>query len=454
MKLNKWFFSLFSYKGKRIYKRDKNKVLNFFVSWFLVLFLLLMLLFYGKDFFSSDFNIPNFISDFSTGYFVVAVVVSSVVSAAVLLIFSLFFSNYIKGLFHRRKLARMIIDNRWYETTQEMREGFFKDISPGRAKTVITYFPRIYYKFKNGFVYINVEIPMGRYQKLLLNLENKIESGLFLELYTKELKENFVEYILISDIDKSRITIRDVAVDNGSIRLMKNLYWEYDKLPHMLIIGGVGGGKTYFILTLIYSLKQANSELYIVDPKNSDLADLGTVLPNVYHEADDIVDCIDDFCNRMHERNAMMKSRSDYEIGKNYADLGLPANFLIFDEYVSFMDMIGKASKDVMDKIRQIVMLGRQSGFFVILACQRPDAKYLGDGIRDQFNFRVALGRVSDVGYNMIFGDTNKQFFVKQIKGRGYVDYGENVISEFYSPLVPPNFDFLAEIKEIYKNER
>ena len=63
-------------------------------------------------------------------------------------------------------------------------------------------------------------------------------------------------------------------------------------------------------------------------------------------------------------------------------------------------------------------MLGRQAGFFLILACQRPDAKYLWDGIRDQFNFRVALGRMSEMGYGMMFGETTKDFFLKQIKGR------------------------------------
>ena len=47
-----------------------------------------------------------------------------------------------------------------------------------------------------------------------------------------------------------------------------------------------------------------------------------------------------------------------------------------------------KESAVILNKLKQIVMLGRQSGFFLILACQRPDAKYLGDGIRDQFNFR------------------------------------------------------------------
>jgi len=94
-------------------------------------------------------------------------------------------------------------------------------------------------------------------------------------------------------------------------------------------------------------------------------------------------------------------------------------------------------------------MLGRQAGFFLILACQRPDAKYLGDGIRDQFNFRVALGRMSEMGYGMMFGETTKDFFLKQIKGRGYVDVGTSVISEFYTPFVPKGHDFLKEIKKL-----
>ncbi|ETJ26701.1 Ftsk/spoiiie family protein, partial [human gut metagenome] len=47
--------------------------------------------------------------------------------------------------------------------------------------------------------------------------------------------------------------------------------------------------------------------------------------------------------------------------GKNYAYLGLPAHFLIFDEYVAFMEMLGtKENTAVMNKLKQIVMLGRQ----------------------------------------------------------------------------------------------
>ena len=85
----------------------------------------------------------------------------------------------------------------------------------------------------------------------------------------------------------NRITIDEVRAENGCLRLMKNLVWEYDALPHALIAGGTGGGKTYFLLTLIEALLHTNAVLYILDPKNADLADLGTVMGNVYHTKKD-----------------------------------------------------------------------------------------------------------------------------------------------------------------------
>ena len=88
----------------------------------------------------------------------------------------------------------------------------------------------------------------------------------------------------------SPITIDEVRAENGCLRLMKNLVWEYDALPHALIAGGTGGGKTYFLLTLIEALLHTNAVLYILDPKNADLADLGTVMPNVFHTKEEMID--------------------------------------------------------------------------------------------------------------------------------------------------------------------
>ena len=62
----------------------------------------------------------------------------------------------------------------------------------------------------------------------------------------------------------------------------------------------------------------------------------------------------------------------------------------------------------------------------------------------------VGLGRISELGYGMLFGsDVKKQFFQKCIKGRGYCDVGTSVISEFYTPLVPKGHDFLQTIGKL-----
>ena len=361
----------------------------------------------------------------------------------------------VKHLFHRQKLARMLLENGWYESESTQDSGFFKDLPATTKKEKITYFPKLYYRMEHGLLYIRTEITLGKYQDQLLHLEKKLETGLYCELVSKELKDSYVEYVLLYDTIANRITINEVQAEHGSLRLMKNVWWEYDKLPHMLIAGGTGGGKTYFILTIIEALLRSNAVMYILDPKNADLADLSVVMPEVWYKKDDITACIDRFYDGMMARSEAMKLMENYRTGENYAYLGLSPHFLIFDEYVAFMEMLTtKENAAVLNKLKQIVMLGRQAGYFLILACQRPDAKYLGDGIRDQFNFRVALGRMSELGYSMMFGEVDKDFFLKQIKGRGYVDTGNSVISEFYTPLVPKGHDFLKEIGRLSQNRQ
>lgn len=436
-------------KGYRIKPRDNQLVFRFITFRVAIVSLILAIQFYGYSISKINWNMVNLTtisdSNLNISYFIFYLVTTLFICLGIVfLYYKKFFDKY-KQLVHRQKIARMIIDNRWYEVGKNKKTGFFKDLSSSEKES-ITYFPKLYYHLKNGLIHIQVEIVLGKYQEQLLNLEKKLESGLYCELVEKELHDSFIEYTLLYDTIANRITIDDVVVNNSALKLMENVSWEYDKLPHMLLAGGTGGGKTYFILTLIRALSKTNANLYILDPKNSDLADLATILPNVYYKKEDMINCLNNFYKNMMMRNQMMKQMEGYKTGENYAYLGLSANFLIFDEYVAFMDALGRESTEVMSKLKQIVMLGRQSGYFLILACQRPDAKYLGDGIRDQFNMRIALGRMSELGYNMMFGETNKLFFLKQIRGRGYIDVGTNVISEFYTPLVPRGYDFLKEI--------
>ena len=441
---------IFKYKGKRIRASDKTLVYHTALGAFSIITIVVLIPFHLRSILQTDWETITFeeiLSQLQTGYFWGSLITALFVCLAIGILFYRYKIDFIKQLQHRQKLARMVLQNGWYESQESQSEGFFKDLPSSKTKERITHFPKMYYYLKDGLIHINVEITMGRYQDHLLCLEDKLETGLYCELVDKTLKDSYVEYTLLYDTIANRITIDEVIAGNGQLKLMESVYWAYDSLPHMLIAGGTGGGKTYFILTIIKSLCHTNANLYILDPKNADLADLASVMPNVYYRKEDMLDCINRFYEEMMARSEAMKQHPNYKSGQNYAYLGMPANFLIFDEYVAFMDMLGRNSTDVISKLKQIVILGRQAGFFLILACQRPDAKYLGDGIRDQFNFRVALGRMSELGYGMMFGsDTTKQFFLKPIKGRGYVDVGTSVISEFYTPLVPKDYDFLKEI--------
>ena len=391
----------FQKRGNRIRASDKLLVFRFSASSLLLLFLVVVLLLNLKTIAATDWKSVHFLQDGSvhltvTPYMIVSVIAALLICGAAALLYRRFQYDRVKQLFHRQKLAKMILENGWYESKTTQDSGFFKDLPATSKKEKIIYFPKMYYRMEHGLLNIRTEITLGKYQDQLLHLEKKLETGLYCELVSKELKDSYVEYVLIYDTIANRITIDEVQAEHGSLRLMKNVWWEYDKLPHMLIAGGTGGGKTYFILTIIEALLKCNAVMYVLDPKNADLADLSAVMPEVYYKKEDITACIAQFYHGMMARSESMKLMENYKTGENYAYLGLAPHFLIFDEYVAFMEMLTtKENAAVLNKLKQIVMLGRQAGYFLILACQRPDAKYLGDGIRDQFNFRVALGRMS-----------------------------------------------------------
>ena len=443
----------YKYKGKRIRASDKSLVYRFCGGLLLLLFVAVILLLNMGQLMRTDWNTFSLISNDGLAlslspYNFITIIVATGICILVAFLYYHFCLDRYKQLTHRQKLARMILENGWYEAEKTQGNSFFTDLQSSKAKEKISYYPRMYYRMEKGLLHIQCEITLGKYQDQLLSLEDKLESGLFCELTDKLLYDGYVEYTMLYDMIANRISIEEVRAENGGLRLMKNLVWEYDALPHALICGGTGGGKTYFILTIIEALLRTNAVLYILDPKNADLADLGTVMDNVYYQKEDMIDCVNTFYDGMVARSEAMKLMPNYKTGQNYAYLGLAPHFLIFDEYVAFMECLTtKESIAILSQLKKIVMLGRQAGYFLILACQRPDAKYFSDGIRDNFNFRVALGRMSELGYGMMFGsDTNKKFFQKRIKGRGYCDVGSSVISEFYTPLVPREHDFLQTI--------
>ena len=191
-------------RGNHIRASDKSLVFRFLSGSLLLLFLTVVMLLNLKTIITTDWKSTSLFQDgnvhFSvTPYMIVTVIVSVLVCVIVALLYRHFQYDKVKQLFHRQKLARMILENGWYESETTQDSGFFKDLPASGKKEKITYFPKLYYRMDNGLLYIRTEITLGKYQDQLLHLEKKLETGLYCELVSKELHDSFVEYVLLYD---------------------------------------------------------------------------------------------------------------------------------------------------------------------------------------------------------------------------------------------------------------
>ncbi|MGM0162851.1 FtsK/SpoIIIE domain-containing protein [Enterococcus sp. DIV1059_2] len=318
-------------------------------------------------------------------------------------------------------------------------------------------FPKVYVKKGKHTTDVTLPLDGGQHHDRFLQLGKRLEEMFMADLVAEQMDFGFVTYSFMTDVISKRISIDQVIARNGSITLMNGVKWEYDELPHMLIAGGTGGGKTYFMYSLIKAILSVGT-VYICDPKSADLSDLSD-LPVFkgkifFGQGETMIRCLEDAIKRMEQRFKYMKSLEKYESGRNYAFYGMPPEFIIFDEWKAFYGMLGRDYKNlerVNIAVQQLVMKARQAGIFLILGTQKPDSSDFPSGVRDNMMCRVTLGKLSVQGYYMVYGEEskNKAFFNKPIKGRGYIDDGSGVVREFYSPFVPKTYNFLDEFKKL-----
>lgn len=429
---------MFKYRGHRIRKIDSHALTLFFILSFLPFLAVAILPFiFMKD----NLIVKTIIS--------VVIVIVAVVGILYFINWDFKRRGFIAKLKQRQMLARMILSNKYYETKKGSGEK-------SKQKIVM---PKVYYRYNKKKYITDITFPAdgGRLHDRFLKMGKVLEEMFIADLVGTEREVGFVDYQMLIDVIGNRYTIDQVNVTGSQINLMKGTSWNWDSDPHMLISGGTGGGKTYFIFTLIYKLEPM-AVIDICDPKKADLADLADIenfKGHVYISNDQIEGCLRKGVEDMEQRYAYMKQRKDYVTGKNYAYYKLPPHFIIVDEWAAFISTLDfQASDKILNYVKQLILKGRQAGVELIIATQRADAQNFGGGIRDNMMFKVTLGQLTALGYDMVFGDDNKNksFINKGIRGRGYhYSSSDSAPSEFYSALVPKDFDFIAEFKKLPK---
>ena len=202
-----------------------------------------------------------------------------------------------------------------------------------------------------------------------------------------------------------------------------SVYEDLAVLPHMLVAGQTGSGKSVFLnttlATLICNKSPEELRLLIVDPKRVEFSAYKNVphlLRPIACDIDAAYDLLDFAVAEMERRFQLfeplnVKKITDYNAK---AKEKLPYIVFIVDEFADLMVMggKGKVNKAVEGKICRIATKARAVGIHMILATQRPDANAVTGQIRSNLPAKVAFAVGKSVESRIILDENGAETLI------------------------------------------
>ena len=207
----------------------------------------------------------------------------------------------------------------------------------------------------------------------------------------------------------------------------KPVYAELDKMPHLLIAGATGSGKSVCVNTIISSLlmraKPDEVKLILVDPKKVELSvynGIPHLLAPVVTDPKKAAAVLREVVAEMERRYDVFASvnarniksynefANDYNLGKDESEQKeiLPYHVIILDEVA---DLMMVASKEVEDCIMRISQMARAAGIHLIVATQRPSTDIITGVIKANIPSRIAFAVSSGIDSRTILDTTGAE---------------------------------------------
>ena len=194
------------------------------------------------------------------------------------------------------------------------------------------------------------------------------------------------------------------------------------KMPHLLIAGSTGSGKSVAINSLIISLLYQNSpddlKLVLVDPKKVELTgynDIPYLLTPVITDSKKTVNALKWVVSEMERRYQLLSNRGKRNIAAyNAANKKetLPYIVFIIDELA---DLMTSSANDVEAAIVRLAQMSRAVGIHLVLATQRPSVNVITGLIKANVPARMAFVVPSQIDSRTILDSTGAE----KLLGRG-----------------------------------
>ncbi len=261
-----------------------------------------------------------------------------------------------------------------------------------------------------------------------------------------ELPNNSRENVYLREIlDNSDFKKRDIKLP---IALGKNIsgkpvIGDLTSMPHLLIAGTTGSGKSVCINTIILSLLYRHTpnkcKFILIDPKMLELSTyegIPHLLCPVITEAKKAASVLGWVVKEMESRYRLMTKEGVRNIDGYNAKHNLPMPYIVVvvDEMSDLMLVAGKEIENYIQKLSQ---MARAAGIHIIMATQRPSVDVITGTIKANFPTRISFQVTSKIDSRTILGEQGAE----QLLGKGDMLYmsSANKIVRIHAPFVSDN---------------
>ncbi|WP_342331453.1 DNA translocase FtsK 4TM domain-containing protein [Pedobacter sp. FW305-3-2-15-E-R2A2] len=267
--------------------------------------------------------------------------------------------------------------------------------------------------------------------------------------------------------EKFQTTTMDLPIAMGKTISNEVYIGDLAKMPHLLVAGATGQGKSVginsILVSLLYKKHPSQLKFVLVDPKKVELTLFNKIerhfLAKLPGEADAIItdtkkviNTLNSLCIEMDQRydllkDAQVRNLKEYnekfikrKLNPNNSHRFLPYIVLIVDE---FADLMMTAGKEVETPIARLAQLARAVGIHLVLATQRPSVNIITGTIKANFPARLAFRVLSKIDSRTILDSGGAD----QLIGRGdmLLSTGNDLIRLQCAFVDTPEVDRISE---------
>jgi len=213
----------------------------------------------------------------------------------------------------------------------------------------------------------------------------------------------------ILDSDNWRKAKSPLSIAVGKNIAGDTIVADLDSMPHLLIAGATGTGKSVMINSVLISLLYRNSpsdlKLILVDPKEVELSpynDIPHLLTQVITDPAKCISALKWATAEMDRRYSLLREAGKRDIAGYNAlkkEEGMPYIVIVIDELADLMML---AARDVESLIVRIAQKARAVGIHLVLATQRPDSNIITGLIKANVPGRIAFRVLDQVNSRII----------------------------------------------------